>query len=255
MRKITKYVILDILKNKIVIGYTFLLLVLSFSVLSLEDNSAKAILTLLNIILIMVPLVSILFASVYVYNSAEFLELMASQPVRRKQIWFSVYLGLAVSLALAFLVGIGLPVTIYAATVTGYTLILVGLLLSIIFVSVAMFAVVRIRDKAKGIGVAILLWLYFALLFDGIVLFILFQFEDYPLENAMVALSMLNPVDIGRIMVLIKTDASMLMGYTGAVFRDFFGAVTGQIITILVLLSWMVIPYWLSSVKFGKKDL
>ncbi|MCW5918082.1 MAG: ABC transporter permease, partial [Ferruginibacter sp.] len=81
MRKITKYVIIDILKNKIVIGYTFLLLVLSFSVLSLEDNSAKAVLTLLNIILIMVPLVNILFASVYVYNSAEFMELMASQPL------------------------------------------------------------------------------------------------------------------------------------------------------------------------------
>jgi len=255
MWKITKYVIIDILKNKIVIGYTFLLLVLSFSVLNLEDNAAKAILTLLNVMLIMVPLVSILFASVYVYNSAEFLELMASQPVQRKQIWFSVYLGLAISLGLAFLLGIGVPVMLYAATGTGYTLIVVGLMLSVIFVSVAMFATVRIRDKAKGIGMAILLWLYFALLFDGIVLFILFQFEDYPLEKAMVALSLLNPVDIGRIMVLIKTDASMLMGYTGAMFRDFFGATTGRIITTAVLIAWIVIPYWLSSRKFRKKDL
>lgn len=255
MRKITKYVIIDILKNKIVLGYTFLLLVLSFSVLSLEDNAAKAVLTLLNIILIMVPLVNILFASVYVYNSAEFMELMASQPLKRKQIWFSVYLGLSISLALAFLLGVGIPVILYASSITGYTLILVGLLLSIIFVSIAMFAVVRIRDKAKGIGMAILLWLYFALLFDGLVLFILFQFEDYPLEKAMVALSLLNPVDIGRIMVLIKTDASMLMGYTGAIFRDFFGAAHGQIITTLVLIAWIIIPFWLSSIKFRKKDL
>ncbi|MBS1928552.1 MAG: ABC transporter permease [Bacteroidetes bacterium] len=255
MRKITKYVIIDILKNKIVIGYTFLLLVLSFSVLSLEDNSAKAVLTLLNIILIMVPLVNILFASVYVYNSAEFMELMASQPLKRKQIWFSVYLGLSISLSIAFLLGVGVPVLLYAASITGYTLILVGLLLSLIFVSIAMFAVVRIRDKAKGIGMAILLWLYFALLFDGLVLFILFQFEDYPLEKAMVALSLLNPVDIGRIMVLIKTDASMLMGYTGAIFRNFFGATNGQLITSLVLLAWIIIPFWLSSIKFRKKDL
>lgn len=247
--------IIDILKNKIVIGYTFLLLVLSFSVLSLEDNSAKAVLTLLNIILIMVPLVNILFASVYVYNSAEFMELMASQPLKRKQIWFSVYLGLSISLSIAFLLGVGVPVLLYAASITGYTLILVGLLLSLIFVSIAMFAVVRIRDKAKGIGMAILLWLYFALLFDGLVLFILFQFEDYPLEKAMVALSLLNPVDIGRIMVLIKTDASMLMGYTGAIFRNFFGATNGQFITSLVLLAWIIIPFWLSSIKFRKKDL
>ncbi len=56
MKKLLKYVIVDIIQNKIVLIYTALLLVISFSVFNLEDNSAKGLLSLLNIILIIVPL-------------------------------------------------------------------------------------------------------------------------------------------------------------------------------------------------------
>src|SRR6185369_12988138 len=105
MKKIIKYVIIDILRNKIMLAYTLFLLLISLSVFNLEDNAAKGLLSLLNIILIIVPLVSIMFAAIYVYNSAEFLELMVSQPLKRKTIWLSVFTGLAISLALAFFVG------------------------------------------------------------------------------------------------------------------------------------------------------
>jgi len=118
-----------------------------------------------------------------------------------------------------------------------------------------MLATVNTRDKAKGIGVAILLWLYFSILFDGLVLFLLFQFADYPLEKAMIGISAFNPIDLSRILVLLKMDVSALMGYTGAVFKDFFGTTTGLIIAILVLMFWSIIPVWLSVRKFNRKDL
>jgi len=255
MKKIIKYVIIDILRNKIVLAYTVFLLLLSFSIFNLEDNSAKGLLSLLNIVLIIVPLVSILFASIYVYNSAEFLELLVSQPLKRNTIWLSIFIGLACSLTLAFFVGVGIPVLLYEFTATGITMLLVGLLLTIIFVAIAMLATVNTRDKAKGIGVAILLWLYFSILFDGLVLFLLFQFADYPLEKAMIGISAFNPIDLSRILVLLKMDVSALMGYTGAVFKDFFGTTTGLIIAILVLMFWSIIPVWLSVRKFNRKDL
>ncbi len=255
MKKIIKYVIIDILRNKIVLAYTVFLLLLSFSIFNLEDNSAKGLLSLLNIVLIIVPLVSILFASIYVYNSAEFLELLVSQPLKRNTIWLSIFIGLACSLTLAFFAGVGIPVLLYEFSATGITMLLVGLLLTIIFVAIAMLATVKTRDKAKGIGVAILLWLYFSILFDGLVLFLLFQFADYPLEKAMIGISALNPIDLSRILVLLKMDVSALMGYTGAVFKDFFGTATGLIIAILVLMFWSIIPVWLSVRKFNRKDL
>jgi len=69
MKKIIKYVIIDILRNKIMLAYTLFLLLISLSVFNLEDNSAKGLLSLLNIILIIVPLVSIMFSAIYIYNS------------------------------------------------------------------------------------------------------------------------------------------------------------------------------------------
>ncbi|UEG50134.1 ABC transporter permease [Ferruginibacter lapsinanis] len=255
MKKIIKYVIIDILRNKIVLAYTVFLLLISFSIFNLEDNSAKGLLSLLNIILIVVPLVSILFAAIYVYNSAEFLELLVSQPLKRKTIWLSFFIGVASSLSLSFFVGAGIPILLYEPTATGGMMLLTGLLMSIIFVAVAMLATVKIRDKAKGIGVTILLWLYFSLLFDGLVMFLLFQFSDYPLEKIMVGVSVLNPIDLSRILILLKMDISAMMGYTGAIFRNFFGTQMGLILSFLVLIVWVILPLWLSSRWFNRKDL
>ena len=255
MKKIIKYVIIDILRNKIVLAYTVFLLVISLSVFNLEDNTSKGLLSLLNIVLIIVPLVSIIFSTIYVYNSSEFIELLVSQPLKRKTIWISLFTGLAVSLALAFFVGAGIPIIIYASTATGLIMLGMGLILSVIFVAIAMLASVITRDKAKGIGIAILLWLYFSLLFDGLVLFILFQFEDYPLEKFMVAASAFNPIDLSRILILLKMDISALMGYTGAIFRNFFGTKAGFLLALTALFLWIIVPVWLSLRKFTRKDL
>jgi Cu-processing system permease protein len=69
MIKIAKYVLLDILRNRFVILYTFFLLLVTLSMFSLEGNSDKAILSLLNIILMVVPLVSIIFTTIHFFNS------------------------------------------------------------------------------------------------------------------------------------------------------------------------------------------
>jgi Cu-processing system permease protein len=255
MNKILKYVIVDIVQNKIVLIYTFLLLLISMSVFNLENNSAKGLLSLLNIILIIVPLICIIFSTIYIYNSAEFIELLVSQPVKRKTIWLSLFAGLSTSLALAFFIGAGIPILLYHADATGFMMIATGLCLSVVFVSIAMFAAGITRDKAKGIGLSILLWLFFSLIFDAIVLFLLFQFQDYPLERIMVFLSFLNPIDLSRIQILLQMDISALMGYTGAVFREFFGNGTGIALSFIGLFVWIVWPVYLSLRRFKKKDL
>jgi Cu-processing system permease protein len=50
-------------------------------------------------------------------------------------------------------------------------------------------------------------------------------------------------------------DVSALMGYTGAVFKDFFGSLFGSVIVTIILLLWIIIPIWISTKKFQKKDL
>jgi len=255
MKKILKYVMVDILQNKIVLIYTFLLLLISLSVFNLESNSAKGLLSLLNIILILVPLICIIFSTIYIYNSSEFIELLVSQPLKRKSIWISLFGGLASSLSLAFFIGGGIPILLYHADSTGFMMIAVGLFLTVVFVSIAMLAAGMTRDKAKGIGLSILLWLYFSLIFDALVLFFLFQFQDYPLEKAMVCFSFLNPIDLARIQILLQMDISALMGYTGAVFREFFGNEIGVALSFVGLFLWILFPLLLSLKRFNERDL
>jgi Cu-processing system permease protein len=231
------------------------MLLISLSVFNLESNSAKGLLSLLNIILILVPLICIVFSTIYIYNSAEFIELLVSQPLKRKSIWVSLYGGLASSLSLAFFIGVGIPILLYHADATGIMMIAMGLFLTLVFVSIAMLAAGMTRDKAKGIGLSILLWLSFSLIFDAAVLFVLFQFQDYPLEHFMVFLSFLNPIDLSRIQILLQMDISALMGYTGAIFREFFGAGTGIATSFLGLIIWIIAPLVLSLRKFNKKNL
>lgn len=255
MKTIVKHVLLDLIRNRIIMAYTFFLLAMSFGIFNMDENATKGIMSLMNLVLIFIPLVSIIFSTIYVYNSSEFIELLVAQPLKRRSLWLSIYAGLALSLVLAFLVGVGIPVLIYDGTSTGFILLLSGVFQTLIFTGIALLASVVTRDKAKGIGVSVLLWFFFTLIYDAIVLMLLFRFSEYPLEKPMIALSMLNPVDLSRILILLKLDISALMGYTGAVFSEFFGSASGMLLSALVLFVWAIVPVWLSMKKFQRKDL
>ncbi len=220
MLRLIKYVLLDILQNRILIGYTLFLLAVSFGLFNLSGDPTKGLVGLLNIVLIVTPLVSIVFATIHFYNSYEFIEMLAAQPVRRSRIVWSQFLGLAVALVLAVVVGLGIPVCLFALNATGLSLVAAAAGLSVVFVSIALLASVLTRDKAKGIGVVLLVWFFFALLYDALVLFLMFAMADYPLEKAMLGFVSLNPIDLARIVILLQMDISVLMGYTGALFRE-----------------------------------
>lgn len=133
MNRIIKIILSDILKNKIVLVYTLILAILSWSSFGMEDNTAKGMLTVLNVILFTVPLVSILFATIYIYNSAEFIELLVSQPIKRSKIWISLFISLALSLIISFLIGSGIPLLINAPNLNGIMMLLIGVLITAIF--------------------------------------------------------------------------------------------------------------------------
>ncbi len=254
MNRIIKFVMLDILRNKIILFYTLLLAIMSFSMFSLEDNEAKGLLSLLNLILLNVPLVAITFSTIYIYNSSEFIELLISQPIKRNKIWISLYLGLNTSLIISFIIGAGIPILLYSPNLIGIILIVMGCIISVIFTSLAFLCSIIARDKAKGIGMSILIWLFFSLLFDGLIMFLLFQLADYPMENWIAIIAALNPIDLSRIVILLQLDLSAMLGFTGAVFKQTFGTGWGIFFSSSLLFLWMIIPFMISLRKFNKKD-
>jgi Cu-processing system permease protein len=221
----------------------------------MEENQSKAVLSLLNIVLIVVPLISMIFTTIHYYNSYEFIELMLSQPLSRSRILFSEYGGVVLSLIAGFAVGVGIPVLLFSFDSVSLALLFAGTVLTLVFTSIAFLASVRSRDKARGIGSVLLLWFYFSLIYDGLVLMVLFNFSDYPMERFTLLLSALNPIDLGRIFIMLKMDVSALMGYTGALYKDFFGNGTGIVFTVGVMVLWMTLPLIFAFKIFRRKDM
>ena len=255
MARIVKYVFYDLLRTRFILLYTVLLLISTIVLFQFDSDPGKIILSLLNIVLMVVPLVSIVFTTIHFFNSYEFIELMLAQPVNRTVIFLSEFIALALSLCLAYTIGVGIPMVAYGATSGGVTLLFSGLMLTLVFVALAFLASVLTRDKAKAIGLALLFWFYFSLIYDGILLWIIFSFSDYPLEKLTLGLVALNPVDLARIIMLLELDISALMGYTGAFYKNFFGSHWGVIFSSAVLFIWIALPLTVATRIFAKKDL
>lgn len=255
MFKIAKYVVFDILRSRVLIAYALFLLLISFSLFSLVENSSKSLVSLMSVVMIIVPLVSIIFSTTYFYNSYQFIQLLAAQPVSRASILLGEFAGVSLSLLMALLVGIGVPVFIYSPGATGFVLLVSGCALTLSFISLAFFSSVLMLDKAKGIGMSLMLWFYFSVIYDALVLGILFSFSEYPLEKAVIALASFNPIDLGRIIILMKMDISALMGLTGAVYKQFFGSSFGILYSLSVMLLWIIFPLLVSLKIFRKKNL
>lgn len=255
MKTIIKYVLLDLFKNKTILVYTFILAVLAVSVLSMSGNSSKGLLSLLNITLLFVPIISILFATIYFFNSIEFIELLLAQPVRRRTLLLAEYYGVATALTIAYLIGVGLPSVLLNYSLASLILIISGALLTLIFAAIALFIFVLFKDKTKGIGASIITALFFTLLFDGLLLSFIYSFSDYPIDKPLLALISFNPVDLGRILVLLQLDVAVMMGYSGALFKEFMGSAIGSIYTVTCMSLWIFVPLAASVRKFRKKDL
>lgn len=255
--KIFKYELNNVIRSRWVIFYSIFFLAVSYALFSFTGDSSKAILSLMDITIIIIPLVSVIFGTIYLYNSREFIEMMLCQPIDRRSLFFGVYLGTAFPLAGAFALGTILPFIFFGSlNQLGLLLLLliIGVTLTFIFLSISFLISVRNDDKVKGLGFSILVWLFLSIIYDGIILFITYYFQDYPLEKPVLFLSLLNPVDLGRIIFLLKFDISALMGYTGAVFQKFFGTDSGTGISSLFLILWIFVPLFLSLYSFKRKD-
>ncbi|SFR34937.1 Cu-processing system permease protein [Robiginitalea myxolifaciens] len=259
MLKILKYSFYDLLRSRWAYAYFLFYLILGFVLLFLNGDLSKAVITLMNLIIILVPLISTIFGVMYFYSSREFTELLLAQPVRRDAIFLGQYLGITGTLASGLLLGLGIPFVAYGLFQSNeiydfITLIVSGLALTFIFTGLAFNIAVRNENRIRGFGYAVLLWLFMAVVYDGLFLLTLIIFEEYPLDHFSLSATVFNPIDLSRILILLKLDISALLGYTGAVFKNFLGTKSGIFISCLALLSWIVIPLWTFMRKSRKKD-
>ncbi len=246
-------------RNKWLLIYFAFFVALSEGLFRFTGMADKVFVTLMSIMTIVVPLISIMFSVMQVYNTREFTELLLSQPVRRSTVFVSSFLATSLPLVLSFCVGAGIPLLAHSfgdRDLIGRTLLLLvnGALLTCSFSALAFAIATKMDERAKGFGASLMVWFFCAVVYDGLFLFLLYALSDYPTERFALVLSFLNPIDLSRIMLSLVLDQSALMGYTGAIYKQFFGSWQGMSLALSVLTMWAIIPVIVARRTFLRKD-
>lgn len=259
MIKILRYSFSDLTRSRWNYFYFAFYLIIGSTLLLLTNDLSKAIITLINIVIVLTPLIGTLFGIMYFYNSREFTELLLAQPLKRSTIFLGQYLGLSLSLSASFVLGLGIPFLLYgiflSPEIMNFLMLIVsGAFLTFIFVSLAFNIALDNENRIKGFAYAVLMWLFLAVIYDGLFLLSLIVFNEYPVDKFALIATTFNPIDLSRILILLKLDISALLGYTGAVFQKFFGTNLGMVASLLVLVMWTVLPVLRMLQKLKKKD-
>jgi len=248
----------DVGRRRWLLVYLLFYAALTDTLFRFGGNGPRAVLSLSNVVLGLVPLVGLLFGATYVYQSREFIEMMLAQPVDRRSLFVGLYGGVAIPLAASFALGVGLPFVWNDAFADGARaialLLITGTSLSVVFTGLGFVIALRFEDRASGLGVAIVSWLAATVLYDGLILLAVTLLQDYPLEQPLIGAMMVNPIDLARVLLLIQLDIGALAGYTGAVFERYFGTAQGSLWSAVALSVWAIVPFLLGMRRFAARD-
>jgi len=257
--KVMRFAFFDLLRSRWIFVYTLFFLLTTAGLLYFGDDHAQAALSTLNLVLLIIPLVALMLAMNYFYYTRDFVQLILTQPVSRSSVFVGQFAGVALPLAGAFAIGCGIPFAVHALSNPVragliITLLAAGVLISLVFTALAFWIGIANDDRSRALGIALGLWLGLSIIYDALVLFFIVVAQAYPIDRAMIALSVLNPIDLSRILVLMQLDTAALMGYTGAVFRTFLGTTLGSVVSVTALLTWVAVPVTLGLRSFRRKN-
>ena len=256
--RIAKYAVRDLMRSRWLAAYAAFFLVATFALLQFSDNEAKAMLSLVNVVLLIVPLANVVFGTMYLQSSREFVELLLAQPIRRRQLFSGLYLGLTAPVSLAVVAGIGVPLVAMGAAretlAEGAMLAVMATALGAVFTGIGAVVAYGFEERVRGIVAAIGTWLLLAVVYDAVVIMAATRLAEYPIERPMLAAMFANPIDLARLVMLTRFDVAALLGYTGALFQQLLGGATGLAIALTVFLAWTALPALLGARLFHRKD-
>ena len=257
--KIMRYELQNVLRSRWVIAYGVFFLLITEVLLRLGGSSPRALLSLLNVVVLLIPLVTIVFGTIYWHGAREFTELLLAQPVRRSALFHGLFAGLVFPLSAAFVAGVTIPFVLHRS-ITAETarilalMLMAGVALTGVFGALAVLIAGLVNDRLKGLGLALGAWLLLTLGYDALVLTVAIAFADRPLEGTMLAMTFANPVDLARVFLVLRFDVAALMGYTGAIFQRQLGGTLGTLGALAGLTAWTVIPGLLALRTFKRND-
>ena len=226
---------------------------------------AVTVVSLSSLSIFFVPLIALLLSydSVVAESDRGTLMLLLAYPVARWQVIAGKFCGHLVLLSIAIVIGYG---------AAGFTIVAVGdgnwadqtwsslvrligssMLLGAVFLALGLMISARARERGTAAGMAIGIWLFFAIAYDlGLIGLLASDAGQFLSEEVTTALLLANPADIYRLFNLTGSDET-------AVLSGMAGLTGGNAISPYLLLGllagWIALPLAAACTLFKGRPL
>jgi Cu-processing system permease protein len=228
------------------------------------QDFARTSVSLVQLVLLLVPLTSLLFGVLGLLPEGGAAELLFSQPVARRTILLGRLLGLFVALASAQAIGFGLAgLVIFTRAgehgVLAYlTMIGISWLLTAIFLGLAaLIGAGNLRQRrTRAMATALVAWFVLVILFDVVVLAVASFLSSGDASRTLIVAVLVNPVDAARTAALLAIEGTSAFGAASLALLRFTGGPGGAAAMLLgSLAAWLVIPTLLAARRLARTDI
>ncbi|WED25651.1 ABC transporter permease [Vibrio sp. DW001] len=259
----------DSLRNRWFVSITFIFSLLSIglsyygSVASGHIGSpslSTTIASLSSLSVFIIPLIALLlcYDSFVGEHESGTLLLLMTYPISHGQLLLGKFLGQGSIITLATILGFGSAAVLLSITTDmqdvgrSFSLfIITSSLLGLCFVALAYIISVSVSEKSKAAGIALIIWLFFVLVFDLVLLGLLVGSSEAITQHGLVQLMMFNPADLFRLINLSSLNSSDVNGVLAVAINSSFSTST----LLGAMVAWVVIPLGITLIIFRQKNL
>lgn len=236
----------------------FGLMLMTFSGSKVGPEGAKRMIaSLTNLSVYLVPLAALAFGydALVGRDRRGWLELVFSLPVSRARVVPGAFLGRAVVLVGAVVIGFGVvgAVTLQEYGVRhwgAYTAFVGGAAaVAVVFLALSFFISAIAAQKTHALGLALLVWVWFVLVHDLMALAAVSAFELS--EGVLTAFVVANPASLFRVFVLEQLGSTAGGGFAAA----FAGMGLSQVMVLGAMALWCVVAVTAASLVVGRRRI
>ncbi len=218
--------------------------------------------SIINLSGFILPLFALMLGVFSFITNSEYLELLTTQPLTRKQLLLGKFTGLSFTIIGSTLVGFGIPGIIMSlvigvqGAISFALVVLNSLLLGIVFLGIALLITLLTNRQQIALGIAIAVWLFFELFYGMVMMGMTLYFSHTTLKTLLLFGLLGSPVDITRVLSLLAVGGPHFFGAAGATLIKLTGStIYATLFGSIGLLIWLLIPLFISIRLFSKQNL
>jgi len=221
--------------------------------------------SLSSLSIFLVPLIALLLSYDALVGEVEqgTMLLLLSYPISRMDVVVGKFIGQSSIIAFATIFGYGLSGVITAlsqdilppdsAWWALFELVLSSVVLGAIFIALGLVCSSVSRNRGMAAGAVVILWLFFVIIFDLLLLGSLVSgFDEVVSREVFSSLLLANPTDIFR---MINMEGISGSGIVGGMAELSAGSALSSSVLWSSMVAWCAIPLMLSAFMFKRRDI